>query len=246
MCSWKNEVFKSAAKLFGYPLDDENSHDSVSKYDEYQWDKPCFEDSTIIILEFIESAEEDELILAGLNSLRSCLQANSSGIASRLANLADSSNENIRCSVVDVFASIQDTDSIDLLVSMHKDDSTNVRSLVSKVLAELPLEKLFVKPVKEALVWLMDDLDELISCSAIKGLMRIHAPEIYGHLQAIIINDELGSEHFDLIEQYGVYQFRQDLAELSHCLSHNDLYESRPQWWKDSFEELTNSSNSQQ
>ena len=246
MCSWKNEVFKSAAKLFGYSLEDETSLDSETNDYQYQWDKPNFEDSTIIILEFIESAEDDDLILAGLNSLRNSLQENSSGIASRLSDLADSPNEDIRCSLVEVLASMPDADAIDLLVNMHKDDSTSVRSLVSKALAELPLEKLFVKPVKEALVWLMDDLDELISCSAIKGLMRIHAPEIYGHLQAIIINDELGSEHFDLIEQYGVYQFRQDLAELSHCLSHNDLYESRPQWWKDSFEELTNSANSQQ
>ncbi len=245
MCSWKKEVFKSAAKLFGYSLEDETSLDSESKDYMYQWDKPHFEDSTIIILEFIESAEDDDLILAGLNSLRSSLQENSSGIASRLAGLADSPNEDIRCSLVEVLASMRDTDAIDLLVNMHKDDSTSVRSVVSKALAELPLEKLFVKPVKEALVWLMDDLDELVSCSAIRGLIRIHAPEIYGHLKSIIMDDELGSEHFDLIEQYGVCKFQQDLAELSLSLSHNDLYESRPQWWKDSFEDLTNSVNSQ-
>ena len=241
MCSEQNEIFIKAAKLFGYSLEGDIEPELSSDTDNEQWQMPVPQDSILIILEFLSHVTNERLIIEGLISLGESLGAYNTGIALRLRSLIDSDSEEVRHTLVGVLEQLKDNDSIDLLVLLHQDESAMVRASVSNALAALPLEKLFVKSVNEALIWLIDDMDEIISSTAVHGLLRIHAPEVYGHLRSIILDDELSSEYFDLITSYGPMKFKQELIELYNSLRHSQVYESRSQWWKDSFEDLLNS-----
>ena len=238
MCPEQSEIFIKAAKLFGYSLEGDVDPALPSDSDIEHWQVPVLEDSILIMLEFMSHSTNEQLIIEALISLSESLGAYNSGIALRLRSLIDSDSEEVRRTLVGVLEQIKDNDSIDLLVLLHQDESAIVRASVAKALAGLPTEKIFVKSVNEALVWLIDDMDEIISSTAVHGLLRIHAPEVYGHLRTIILNDELSSEYFDLIESYGPMKLKNELIELYNSLRHSQVYESRSQWWKDSFEEL--------
>ena len=241
MCSEQNEIFIKAAKLFGYPLEGDTEPEISSDTENEQWQMPVPQDSILITLEFLSHATNEQLIIEGLKSLAENLGADKNGIALRLRSLVDSDSEEVRRTLVGVLELLKDNDSIDLLVLLHQDESVMVRASIAKALAGLPIEKIFVKSVNEALVWLIDDLDEIISSTAVHGLLRIHAPEVYGHLRTIIRNDELSSEYFDLIASYGPMKLKNELIQLYDSLRHSQVYESRSQWWKDSFEDLLNS-----
>ena len=241
MCSEQSEIFIKAAKLFGYPIEGDVDPAVPSDADNEHWQIPVLEDSILIMLEFMSHSTNEQLIIEALISLSESLGAYNSGIALRLRSLIDSDSEEVRRTLVGVLEQLKDNDSIDLLVLLHQDESAMVRASVAKALAGLPIEKIFVKSVNEALVWLIDDMDEIISSTAVHGLLRIHAPEVYGHLRTIILNDELSSDYFDLIASYGPMKLKNELIELCNSLRHSQVYESRSQWWKDSFEDLLNS-----
>ena len=162
-----------------------------------------------------------------------------SGIALRLRSLIDSDSEEVRRTLVGVLEQLKDNDSIDLLVLLHQDESAMVRASVAKALAGLPIEKIFVKSVNEALVWLIDDMDERYflysgSWSFKNSCSRSIWSSSYNHS----MNDELSSDYFDLIVSYGPMKLKNELIELCNSLRHSQVYESRSQWWKDSFEDL--------
>ena len=81
MCSEQSDVFKKAAKLFGYPLETDIESESSTTTDNEYWQKPIPEDSIFIMLEYLSHATHEQLIIEGLKSLGEGLGDYSNGIA---------------------------------------------------------------------------------------------------------------------------------------------------------------------
>lgn len=239
MCSDLNEVFAASLKLFGItPEEYYACDDDVEPSDEQvQWPEIELSDAAQIILKLIQNTTNVELLCYCIEAIAEQSEL-FNGHINQLAYLIDSKSVDIRSVFIELLTNYTDYESVNLLVKLSSDESNLIRIQAVAALANLPLECLFRNVVREALVNALDDVDGCVGEAAITGLVRIKHSEVYGVLLAAIEENQLDSEHFDAITQYGAYKFNKELLELKARLMQNGSYQTNSDWWRESFEEL--------
>lgn len=238
MCSDLSEVFVESLKLFG--TTPEEFFDSDPDYPEPEpivWPEYPLSEAAHIVLELLRATDNSLVISEGLNTFK-----NQSDLikhhTNKLAYLSQTKDLQICYQLVELLGNFNDSESVDLLIAMSTDDMPSVRSVAVAALAKLPLQNLFRGTVKAALINALDDTDKTVVATAISGLVRILAPEVYVELIGLIEENQLMSEHFDAIAVYGPYKFKAELLELKQRLVQNNSYNSCSVWWQESLEEL--------
>lgn len=243
MCTDISKVFADSLKLFGitpeeyYACDDDlESSDEVAK-----WPDTDLSDAAQIILKLIHNTTNVELLCDCIEAIAEQSEV-FNGHMNQLAYLIDSKSVDIRSVLIELLSNYTDCESVNLLIRLSSDESSVIRHNAISKLANLPLECLFRDLVREALITALDDVDGSVGEAALAGLVRIKHSEVYGVLLAVIEENQLDSEHFDAIIDYGAYKFNKELLELKARLMQNGSYQTNPDWWQESFEELLSTS----